>query len=300
MKKLILIVLGTAITIIAIPVILALLLVVSSGISKAFQDYELRDMPNETDTFPAYVDYGTLYTEKGKVNVAGICRDQHEDASVKEIFCVADGKAVFVYTQPKAWILASVDLESKEYQELTRFENTATYYRRNIYGEYSERNGYFRDGEIVLSDGETVFSYDVSTGQTQTCAASGYTFPQRTIYGECTADKTLNLHIDDSVYSFTLDDLAAGSEGLAKIVALKDKKNWNKTSYLAGFMLFDTVRTDGERIYCVTAILDYLGSPHAVILEYDREQGVWQYVTKIFCGDDTYGNCYVIPTVCEE
>lgn len=297
MKKLILIVLGTALTLVAIPVVLVLFLVISAVISKACLDYELRDMPNETDAVPAYVDHGTLYTEKGKVNVTSICKDQYKDASVNEIFCVADGKAVFVYTQQKAWILASVDLESKEYQELTRFENTATYYRRNIYGEYSERNGYFRDGEIVLNDGKTVFSYDVSTGQTQTCAASGYAFPQRTVYGECTEDKTLNLHIDDSVYSFTLEDLAAGSEGLAKIVALKDKKNWDKHSYLAGFVLFDTIRTDGERIYCVTAILDYLGYPHAVILEYDREQGVWQYVTKKFCGDNTYGNCYVIPTV---
>jgi hypothetical protein len=101
----------------------------------------------------------------------------------------------------------------------------------------------------------------------------------------------------DSVQTFTLEDMAANSEAIAKIYNLKDKTDWRKSSYLKGFLAHNTVEVVGERIYHIGSVSNWTGECYAIILEYDVNRGTWMYVTKCLAGGNTNRYCYVVPVV---
>lgn len=302
-KTLIKATLGAGITVSVVVVLTSLALIfmllavlLSIPLSRIALEHSLKDISNESNSTPAYVMYGNLHIENETLDISNIYQEQRGIRAVKEIFCISGDKAYFVHTCTGAWTIASIDLRSKEIQDHCVFSDTREAYRSEHYGEYSERMGYYYDGQIVLSDFSSVFVYDMGTKETNRYEYDEYEFPQRTIYGEC-ADDTLKLHIMDWEQIFTLEDMAAQSEGIAKIYALKDKKDWRKCSYLKGFLSYNTVEVIGGRIYFIGSVSNWQGEPYAIILEYERSRDTWMYVTKCFVGSDIQRCCYVIPVV---
>ena len=265
-------------------------------VARVSLEHSLKGITNESDVIPAYVIYGDIHIGDETVQVSSIHRKQKNSAGFHEIFCVIDKEAYYVYTASTgAWTIASIDLETKVIQDHYAFTEAQSTYQSEHYRDYSERMGFYYDGKIVLSDHLSVLEYDIATGATKQLAYDTYVFPKLPVYGEC-ADNVLTLHFEDSTETFTLEDMASNSEGIARIYELKDKKKWNGYSYLAGFLTTNTTQVIGDRIYFMDGVMDYHGFPVAIILEYDCEQNTWLYVTRCFVGADIARYCYVIPS----
>lgn len=269
---------------------------VPSLFPRASLNHFLKGITNESDLVPTYVTYGDLHIGDETVHVSEIHRKQKNSDGFQEILCVIDEEAYYVYTASTgAWTIASMDLETKEIQDHYAFSDAQSAYQSEHYEDYSERMGFYHDGKIVLSDHLSVLEYDIATGVIKQQAYDTYTFPKLPVYGECT-DNVLTLHFEDSVETFTLEDMASNSKGIARIYELKDKKNWNGYSYLAGFLATNTTQVIGDRIYFMDGVMNYHGEPTAIILEYDREQNTWRYVTMCYVGADIARKCHIIPS----
>ena len=62
-------------------------------------DNLLKNIPCESDNIPYIAEYGTLHTPDEKINLELLLSKKLGDDTVriKDIFCVANGKAYFVY-----------------------------------------------------------------------------------------------------------------------------------------------------------------------------------------------------------
>lgn len=286
-------------TAIIVTVLFVLVLILSVFFPRVKLDKWLETLANESDGIPAYVVFGVLHTETDEINISQKCREQNKNNSLQEIFCIAEGKAYFVYvdmTAAHTWTIASLDLKTMEFRDICQFLSAKGIYRDEHYGDYGKRNGFYYDGQIILSDFTSVLVYDIHRNVTSWYDYNTYAVPRRMIYGEVVKEQTLCLHINDYTRTFTLQEMAENSDGIARIYALKDKETWNGSSYLVSFLNNNRIQVIGDKIYTIEAVLNYSGEPYAVILEYNCESDSWLYVSKSFAGDTVHGNCYIIPS----
>lgn len=275
-------------------IILILTIALFRSIKKSFEN-PLKDIPQESSEIPSYVAYGSLYSDYGKIYVDGICRKN--GYYCKEILCLRDGKVYFVDSDSDYWVIGELDLVTSEFRTCCKMADPAESYEIQGRKKYKDRNGYYFDGQIVLTDHKTVVTYDIDSQIVQMYAYSDYCFPECVIYGEAVDRETIRLNMGDSVRTYTLQEMAEKSDSIAQILELKEKKIWAGDSYLYRFFSSGNVQFIGDKVYTIGGCLNYHGQAYAVIFEHDVEEDSWKYVTNCFTGDRvSYNNCYVIPS----
>lgn len=272
---------------------------VRAGIQK-YCDNPLKNIVQESDDIPNYVIYGTLYSNYGIIDLEEICEKQNEYYYLSEIFCVKGEKVYFVYedyNDTPCWAIGSVDLVTSEFQTCCKMSAPAESYKTDFHSAYEERNGYYFDGQITLTDHKTVLTYDIDSQIFQTYMYRDYCFPKCTVYGKGINDDTIRLNIEGFTKTYTLEEMAEKSAGIAEIFALKDKKTTLGSSYLSRCFASDCVQVTDGKIYAVGECLNRGGYAYAVIYEYDEENDSWMYVTNTQTpwGDIVGRFCYVIP-----
>ena len=282
--------------IIIIILLLVLILALAFIIPTTAFNHRLNDIPNESDHDPSYIGYGVLYTNNQKFDIFSMCRKQ--DKSLKEVLCISGDDAYFVYGDSGNWVIASINLQTKlwtDHYKFTHAENT--YYTVQHDCAYSDRNGFYYDGQIYLNDFESVLIYNISGGQTSLSDFESVTFPKLpAVYSESLGEHSFKLHIGDDAYSFKLNDVAQDSNGISALNALKDKAIWDgKTSCLHNFFEGADIQVIGDRIYALEPVLNFYGETYAIILEYNVDTGMWLYIGAYYTSDIITQNCYIIP-----
>lgn len=267
-------------------------------IKKNFEN-PLKNIPQESSEIPSYVAYGSLYSDYGKTYVNSICRKN--GYYLLEILCVKDGKVYFIYSgayeEKYYWMIGDIDLVTLEFHKCYDMADPAESYEIQFWKNYKERNGYYLDGKIVLNDHQTVLEYDIESQNLQTYDYHDYNFPKRAVYGEYIDYEAVRLNLEDSVRTYTLEEMAEKSDSIAQILALKEKKIWCGDSYLWHFFTDDNLQFIGDKVYTIGNCFNYWGEAFAVMFEYDVQEDSWKYVTSYHMGSPARPyNCYVIPT----
>ena len=281
-------------------IIIIFLLVLTSAlyfiIRTTAVDRTLNNTPNESDYDPAYIGYGVLYVNNQKLDISSMCRKQ--DKSLMEVVCIFEDDVYFVYGASGDWVIASIDLQTKLWTDHYRFTHAEnTYYTLQHDCAYSERNGFYYDGQVYLNDFESVLIYNISSGQTCLSDFGSAAFPELpAVYSASLGEHSFKLHIGEDAYSFELNDVAQNSNGISALNALKDKVIWDgKTSCLHNFFEELDIQVIGDRIYAQEPVLNFYGETYAVILEYNADTGTWLYIGSYCTGDIIARNCYIIP-----
>lgn len=280
---------GKLLIILAVPLLLLALIFMP----RVLFDLSLIELENESDSIPAHVAYGVLHTEKESVPVSQILRKQSKDYSLKEILCVVEQRAYFVYcdsTEDRIWRVASIDLKTREIADLVQFKDVydGKNYRPNYTGEYADRCGYYYDGQIVLNDKNRVLIYDIKDGTGTITDYDTYAFPKH----EVNAD-----FAEGQKFTVTLQEMADKSENFARIYAMGNKTTWDGTARSYEFIGKRDIHAVDGKIYTIESILNFGGEAHMFIFEYDKDNERWLYVSKCFAGDIVSRQCYIIPTV---
>lgn len=227
-----------------------------------------------------------------------LCRKENKNFSFKEVLCIANEKVYFVYSDTtvdkREWVLASIDLNTEEINNIYSIANANVSYELDSKAGYSEKNGYFKNGIIVLNDFETVIQYDVNNEQVNSYRYEEYTFPENVIIGETVDMGTIALYIDGTKEIFTLSQMAEKNSNIEKIYEKRNKKTWDGSPQLSGFFVQNSVQVVDDKTYCVGECLNFAGEAYAVILEYDQTTENWKYVSTFFSGDTISRNCYLI------
>lgn len=279
--------------------VVGLIIAVPVFLPRDMHQKALDAIPCSQQHLPYYVINGTLYKENALVDVSALCKKYNEQFSLKDVLCISNKVAYSVCSIPTEggvnWVVVSVDIENKVVNEAcTLFDARIVYWHDHV-SQYSERNGYYHDGKIVLNDFVTVLVYDLETGNISQYDYEGFSFPPRLVYGQCIDSQTVQLHQGDTIETFTLQDMAENDEGISKLYAMKSRKTWGKTGYLDGFFSESSVQVADEHIYAVGSCLNFSGESYGVILIFEQQSRVWEYGTARFSGDSAHRSCYVVP-----
>ena len=260
----------------------------------------LKNVPPETNVKPSVVVYGTIHTDGKTIEISQLCRKHDKNYILYDVFCVQNEKVYFMFADrnkaARTWVIGSIDINTEAFYEHCRFSDAQEVYRHNHSSPYNNRNGYYIDGRIVLNDRVTVLSYDITSQHVYTYPYDDYDFPHTYIVGEATSTSEISIKTGTINKSFTLQEMAENSESIADIVELDQEKTWSGATYLQGFFSDNCVQRIDGHIYAVGSCLNYWGSSYAVILHYEPERGIWQYVSSVFADDTAHISCYLVPS----
>ena len=259
-----------------------------------FFELRLSRIPSETCNAPMVYVNGTLHTQNKQYEIAALCREQNY--SFREILCVLDEKAYVICFQSNNWVALSYDLKSGELCELFTYQNPGTYYKVNPSEQMKNRNGFYDNDHIVLTNGVTVISYCISSQSIETSAYSNYAFPENTITGRTISSESVEIRVNGEPRQFSFAQIAEDSNGIGAIYAMKAEKYWDGPSRIPYFFNECSVQIVGNCVYAIGSCLHYYGESYAIILQYDTLQGTWKYVGYYFFGDIVDEECYIVFT----
>lgn len=257
----------------------------------------LINIKTESENIHSYAIHRTLIHEGKNIDIYKLMKLEKE-FEVEEILYIQGNIAYIVYTYVYDgcnWIIAAVDLDTGDVEECCVFADSYEPYIEQPGRPYKERNGYYLDGQIVLSNGRTVLVYDIATKAEHRFSYDEYDFSKSKVYGDYIDGISVKLFVDEKEIILTLEDLLNHSESVNRILSLRSKKIWNSNNSLYDFFSDYSVQCVGERVYLVGRCLNYYGSSFAVILEYDVENSVWKYVANQYTWDNCHRKMYIIP-----
>lgn len=248
-----------------------------SILEKSFED-----IPSEAEHIPAYVIWNGVHTGDDLFWIPDSPCQEKERSGMEEVFCIHEEKIYFIYDSYSDsvldvdWIIASIDPKTEQLEKLCEFEQPKEWYYVNQDVEFSERNGYYYEGQIVLNDHNTVVVYDIETGESARYDYDTYDFPNRTTYGNVIDEEILELNMEGAVLTFTLEEMAEKSPSLTAICALKDQPRSGTREKV--WFLPNCVQVIDGRIYAALGLTNYDAGTHAIVMEYNRERDAWEYV----------------------
>ena len=251
----------------------------------------------ETENISAYAIDGTLIHGGKKIDLYKLMKLEKE-FEVEEILYIQGSIAYIVYTYVYNgcnWIVAAVDLDTGIVEECFVFADTDMPYMEQPGRPYNERNGYYLDGQIVLSNGRYVLVYDIMAKTEQRFSYAEYDFSECKVYGDFMDGISVQLVVEGNETILTLEDLLGYSESVNKILALRSREIWDSNNSLYDFFSDYSVQYVGDRMYLIGRCLNYFGSSFAVIFEYDIEDSVWKYAANQYTWDNCHRRMYIIP-----
>ncbi len=250
-----------------------------------------KNIPRESEELPTYVAYESVYIGTEKIYLGSI----EEVFDVQEVFCVNGEKIYFVHSKDNGnslnWYLASYDINTEEYK--TYYELSG--YQKDLSKIYRLQNGYCKEQKIVLNDQNIVVEFDTSSQEIQTFQYEEYEFPKLDIYGENINGNSIQVVMDSKTNIWTLEKMAEKSKSIETLCSFKTKMNWDGETYLPYFFEETSVQCFDEKVYAVGEAINYHGAAFAIILEYNVEDDVWEYVTSHRTGGTSHGNVYIVP-----
>lgn len=264
-----------------------------STISKLEFKKELKQISYETDASNLVYDLsGMLYTKDKKINMNRYCEKQKTDVSYADTLCVYQDKVYFVCTTAKEeWAIASVDLDSKDFEIYCALSNRGFSTEEKVYdqscnsGKYSERNGYVYGEKIVLNNKHSVLVFDVKTEQYQTYPYEEFAFPEETVYAEIISSKEVLLHIDEETLLCTPETLSENSSAMKQLSSLQDEAIPDSDlKRLDSFYYNKSIQQVGEEIYSVNRLLTSQGDVFYALFKLDKNTKKWSYVRPIYEG----------------
>lgn len=299
-KKIVIIIIGVVI-LLSVLLSIGTVLCIKNYVKKVYEN-PLENIPSESEQMPNFVVYGTLHSKYGEVAIDTVCKKQNENFNLKEVLCVKDKKAYFVYSGPYeenyCWEIGSIDLKTLEFQSHSVFVEPTEYYKFPEFNDdYKMQNGYYFENQIILTDHKNVLVYDLEQQCSKLYVYDEYDFPEKQIYGEATDTETIKMKKQGMSQEYSLEKMAEQSDSIEQILRLKECQVWSGSSYLYRFFSKDSVQVVEDKVYAVCDCLNSKGYSYAVILEYIELTDSWKYVTssRSGAGDIVHGRCYVVP-----
>lgn len=247
---------------------------------------QMEQLDNESHLYPGVVVYGTLYVNEDEIAIGKLLENCNDSYSFQEVLYVNEDDVYVLYIvdsvgKPTPWRIAQINLSSREVNDLCEFLEPTEYYSMSYGIEFRQRNAYFYQDKIVMSDKQSVVEYDILTSQTRIYSYCEYSFPRCSMWGECLDSDTVLLHIGEQERVCTTSDMKKDSHSLASI---------------ADFDVFSrSVQSIDEQIFVIAQCQNSFGESYAVVIYYDASTQKWEFVDSYFAYDIASRACYVVP-----
>lgn len=267
-----------------------------SGITAKAMDNYLKKIPSDCDHIPAYTLpwKGILYYNNDDINMP-------ECEVVLLIFnnAAITFHSVDIDDNYTMWELYSANLSDKNEKLLCKGKMKIEGRRKiqnNFDLDYSQRNAFYYNEKVVLTDFETLFEYDLINDVLKEYKYAEYDFPTVGMSHTFIDDKTICFEKDGVKKSISLFDTVNSGESLKKIYDLNENSFSNFFSNKESFSEFFSnklVMYVGDKVYIIGRLLTSMGESFGILMNYDFESNKlnyldYRYFSDIIHYDDFY------------
>ncbi len=263
-------------------------------------DKQLATIQSEVQEIPLAMRYSTLAGEDFELDIDEVLENNGNEQDMDDCLCSYKDKVYFVFTSylandgdKRVWSIASVNLDGTNFKIEYSSVFVGFYYNDATNKNSSEKNGYFKNGVIVLNDNQKVVEYDIISGKSTEFTFDEYDFFENELDYKITDNNKIEFTKNSVEKILTLEELKETDGAIGEICSIYDKKTFlDKDSGLRFF--FDSVQFVNDKVYLLCRVLNYGGHTSAVVLEYDFETNSCKYVCSEFISDVINGNYYLV------
>lgn len=268
--------------------VLATALILPDFIALKQMDARAREWEGYINDRTAYVLYKTVYW--GSEGSSLDLQERLTNFGIThfyEVYAVIDGRIYFSSGGEAeegfafAWQIASVSVSGDDLRvhatlQLSQVIGYTPYYYASA--PYEEKNGYYYDGKIVLSDHNKVLVYTIATQTVETFECAEYIYPEQTsVLWEDNSTLNFTWMSNGTENAVSMQKLAEEQEVFAEIYALRQEDTVDGDSCLSLFFSKDRITILDGTPYIVGRILNRYGGSYAVLIKYDLSAGQAQY-----------------------
>ena len=261
----------------------------------------------EMSLYKSEISKPTAYTYFDKVYVGDDVVDlnkvlDNENYMVRQVFCVDENKIYFCYSYRENEIfhccLATVDTDGSNLKTVLNESfgfNRELYYEIIVSKDYKERNGYFYDNKIVITDFSKLVEYNIETNTRTEYIYSEYDHPKMDLSWEFSPDdQSVSFITSNGEVFINKEILSSESDVANKIIRKNNHKIWSGDSALTHF--FDSVQVVDDDVYVICRVLSYHGNTYAVAFKCNLAEQVYNYTDFHFTFDVIYEKeFYLVP-----
>lgn len=278
---------------IVLPILILALFIMVGFLDRIVFENKLSSIPPEKEEIPAFYINGSLYLENEEYELYDTCRKLGYD--LQEVLCLSSSNAFVVCENVSQWTLAMISLPNMEFDVIYEFKEPACDYRCAPSAPLMMRNGFYYNGRIILNDRRHVVSIDLISDKVEILEYSQFVFPEQTYHNKVLENGTIEIANETFTKQFEFQDMADGSSGIMQFYKLREKKTWSGNSRVGSF--YNSIQTIGKETYAIGSCMNFSGESYAVVLYYNQETDLWEYINYYYSGDVLGTDCYLIAEV---
>lgn len=266
-------------------------LFIYSGITAKAMDNYLKKIPSDCNHIPAYT-----------LPLKGILYYNNDDIDMPEreiVLLIFNNAAITFHSVDiddnyMMWELYSANLSDKNEKLLCKGKMKIEGGRKiqnNFDLDYSQRNAFYYNEKVVITDFETLFEYDLINDALKEYKYAEYDFPTVGMSHTFTDDKTICFEKDGVKKSISLFDMENSGESLKKIYELNDdsiSKFFSNKESFSEFFSNKLVMYVEDKVYIIGRLLTSMGESFGILMNYDFESNKLSYLDYRYFSDIIY------------
>lgn len=256
------------------------------------------------------ISFGYLYRDKffykdTVLDFDKLLKSEEINGSFEDVFCVVENKLWFLYSEKltefgEKWHLATVTIPNEElclqYESVfcSSDDSDDTYSTSINTVKYSEKNGFYIDDKIVLTDKNKLVEINVLTNEIIEYSYKDYQFVE--------SDINIDIHPQQLIFSenekrriIDFEKASKLSNGFNQITQLSKYKIYDGTYSTDSF--FCKVQFCNDKYYIFGRILNWHGETYMVVFEYDFYNDCLNYLFNLKTYDVASHCLFVVPFI---
>lgn len=263
-------------------------------------DSKMKTFVNESESKTSYVYFDNLYCKDIRLDLKEVVKHE-ENSVIQQAFCIKDNYVYFSYQYVKDsivhWCLASISVDGTEYKLIFDeiFDRESLHkYELKVGEVLSQRNGYFYDNKIIVTDFSKLVEYNMEKDLVTIYNYDEYEINENEVAWNIDDFNEITLKKNNKIVVINKSELSKKSSVANKVLSSYDRMVWHDLSSTQYF--FNDVQVINDEIYIICSLLNRHGETYTLIFECDIENEEYNYCSYHFTKDVTR-HFYVVPTV---
>lgn len=235
-----------------------------------------------------FVHFGVYYSNKNTLlNLKDLL--QKNGKLLQQVYTQIDETLYFSYQYVDNnvhWCIASIKSDGTNFEVVCDeiFDSESLHkFEVNLFQDYKNRNGYYYDNKIVLTDFSKVVVYDIESEEKAICDYINYQHPTESFYYNIENHKKIILIKNNQTRILTISDLIEKNNVAKTVFEKYNNKTINGVNACEYF--FDNIQFINEQIYIICRIHRWDGCAYALVFEYDFQTANIEYLGGHYTND---------------
>ena len=236
-----------------------------------------------------FVHFGSCYFDKNSsLDLSELL--QKDNKSLQQVYVQIGEILYFSYQYVENdnvhWCIASIKSDGSNFEMICDeiFNSESLHkFKINLFEDYKNRNGYYYNNKIVLTDFSKVVEYNIESEEKAVCDYINYQHPTESFYYNIENHKKIIIIKNNQTRILTISDLIEKNNVAKTVFEKYNNKTINGMNACEYF--FDNIQFINGHIYIICRIHRWDGCAYALVFKYDFQTTNIEYLGGHYTND---------------